>query len=178
MEERGAGAAVLLRYFDRHHPEPEELVDERPGQVCLLIHVADPRPDFGVREFVNAVAKELFVFRERRQGSGGFPRYGHDRNAIIAKNRSSAGSVAQWLVSALRAQRRIDGVLRYPGGVRSFAHAGCSRRERAAGSPIRWDLAVAAVREPCAAASQHCAAADQHSAAAGPLRHSAGATNL
>src|SRR3954464_12950961 len=77
MEERRLGTAVPLRDFDAHHAELEELVEERSRHACVLIHVADARPDLSIGELVNAVTKQLFVVGQRRKGGDRFRGWRH-----------------------------------------------------------------------------------------------------
>jgi len=67
VEERGAGAAERLGDLDRHDTEVEELVDQRARDLGVLVHLADERADFAIREFVDAVAEKRLVLGQRRQ---------------------------------------------------------------------------------------------------------------
>ena len=72
VEERAAGAAEAFRHLDAHHAELEQLLDERRRNLGLLVHLADERADLPVRELVDAVAEQRFVFGQPRQrGHGG-----------------------------------------------------------------------------------------------------------
>ena len=72
MEERAAGAAEALRHLDAHHAELEQLLDQLGRELRVLVHFARERADFPVRELVDAVAKNRFVFGQPRQrGHGG-----------------------------------------------------------------------------------------------------------
>ena len=68
MEEAGAAAAVAVGNLDAHHAEREQLVDQRGRELRVLVHLADQRADFLVRELVHAVAQEPFVLGQSRQG--------------------------------------------------------------------------------------------------------------
>ncbi len=48
----------------------EELVDECLRNFRVLVHPADERPDFAIREFVDAVPKQRFVLAQGGQGRG------------------------------------------------------------------------------------------------------------
>ena len=73
MEEARAAAAERLGDLDAHHAELEQAVDQRARDLRLLVHLADERPYFAVRELVHAVAKQPLVLREDGQRrSGGF----------------------------------------------------------------------------------------------------------
>ena len=78
VEERCAGAALGLGNLDRHDPQVEELVDELAGDVGLVVHLADVRADFAVREFVHTVAKQRFILVDTGQSTREF----HLRHAI------------------------------------------------------------------------------------------------
>ena len=63
--------AAQLGVFDRpvrdKPREAEQLLDEGSRYTAALIHLADEWADFAVRELVNAVAKQPFVFGKARQ---------------------------------------------------------------------------------------------------------------
>ncbi len=67
VEESAAGSAVSLRHFDTHDSELEELVDERPWDSRLFVHLADEGADVCLGEIPDAVAKDALVFSEDRQ---------------------------------------------------------------------------------------------------------------
>ena len=79
-KKRAARAAVRVGNLDAHDAQIEQLVDESPGNLGVLVHLADERADLGVGELPHAVAKEPLVFGQAcqrgRQGFGG--RGGHD----------------------------------------------------------------------------------------------------
>ena len=85
MEEPAAAAAERFGDFDAHDAEIEQLVDQRPRDLRLLVHFADERPHLRVREFADAVAEQPLVFGERgermRSRVGG--QGGHLPNVII-----------------------------------------------------------------------------------------------
>src|SRR6266516_901580 len=66
MEERGAAASVAVWNLDAHHAEAEELVNQRPRNLGVVVHFSHERPDFAIREFVDAGLEQPFVF-----GQGG-----------------------------------------------------------------------------------------------------------
>ncbi len=80
MEEARAGAAVRLGDLDAHDAQAEQVVDEVAGHLRVLVHLPDQRANALIGEFEDAVAKELFVFREdgeRRAADDRFLRHGH-----------------------------------------------------------------------------------------------------
>ena len=70
VKEGRAGAAERLRNLDAHDAEIEQLGDEPVRDPGLLIHFADQRPDFPVRERVDAVAKQRLVLGQVCQAAG------------------------------------------------------------------------------------------------------------
>ena len=92
VEEPAAAAAERFGDFDAHHAEIEQLVDQRPRDLRLLVHFADERPYLRVREFADAVAEQPLVFGERgermRSRVGG--QGGHRPNVIIEVGTPSA----------------------------------------------------------------------------------------
>jgi hypothetical protein len=68
MEEAAAGTAVGLGDFDSHHAEVEELVDERPRDLRMLVHFADERPDLRLGKRPHAVAEDGLVLGQNREG--------------------------------------------------------------------------------------------------------------
>jgi hypothetical protein len=64
VKKGGAGSAVALGYLDAHHTQVEKPAKQVRRDLCVLVHLADERPDFAVGELVNAVAKERFVLAE------------------------------------------------------------------------------------------------------------------
>ena len=56
--------------LDAHDAELEELVDERPRNLRVLVHFPDERPDFGLGKRAHAVAEDRLVFGEHGQGLG------------------------------------------------------------------------------------------------------------
>ena len=67
VEERAAGAAVLLGNLDAHQAELEELVKQVFVEDALFVHLLDQRPDFLVGKLADVVAKHDFVFGEGGQ---------------------------------------------------------------------------------------------------------------
>jgi hypothetical protein len=67
VEEAAAGAAVRFRYFDAHHTELEQFVDEGLGELGMLVHFADERADAGVGELPDTVAEDALVFGQKSQ---------------------------------------------------------------------------------------------------------------
>ena len=78
------GAAVGFGDLDGHHPEVEQLVDERARNLRLLVHFPDERPDPGLGELPDAGPEQPLVLRQNGQGLGVFHRlFGHALNVII-----------------------------------------------------------------------------------------------
>ena len=67
MEEARLAAAVALGNLDAHDTEIEQLVDERPADLRVLVHFAHVWTDFPTGEFVDTVAKQAFVFGQNGQ---------------------------------------------------------------------------------------------------------------
>ena len=61
MKEARAAAAVALGDLDAHDAEIEQLLDEAVRNRRALVHLPDERPDFAVREFVDAVVKQALI---------------------------------------------------------------------------------------------------------------------
>jgi hypothetical protein len=72
VEEGRAGSAVGLGDLDAHRAELEQLVDEVPRNLRVLVHVVHARPDFAVGELVHAVTEEFFVLAKLGQRGQGF----------------------------------------------------------------------------------------------------------
>ena len=49
-------------------PRSNSLVDELRRDLCVLVHLADERPNLAVGELVDAVAEQRFVLAELREG--------------------------------------------------------------------------------------------------------------
>ena len=84
-KKRRAAAAVALRDLDAHDAELEQLVDERARDLRVLVHLAHERPDFAIRELVDAVAEQPFVFGQcgqRREWMSVGVLRGHDRKSL------------------------------------------------------------------------------------------------
>jgi GH43 family beta-xylosidase len=63
VKERRAASAEGVGDFDPHDAEIEQFIDEVARNLGVLVHVPDVRPDLPIREFVNTVPKQGFVFR-------------------------------------------------------------------------------------------------------------------
>ena len=99
MEESPARPAVSFGHLDRHDPEREQLVEERPRDLRVLVHLADERSDPALGKLTHASAQQLLVvgqFGERRRQvvSGGRR---HGPNAII-------GVIGSWRPRRLAAR--------------------------------------------------------------------------
>ena len=66
----GRRAAEGLGDLDAHDAEIEQLVDQRPRDLRLLVHLADERPDLRLGELADAVAEQLLVFGQDRERLG------------------------------------------------------------------------------------------------------------
>ena len=85
MKEARAGAAELLRDFDVHDAQAEQLVDQRYRDPRAFVHLAADRADFAIGELIHAVAEEAFVL-----GQGGQRGLGHGP-AMLTQLRSKIG---------------------------------------------------------------------------------------
>ena len=70
LEKGAASAAVLFGNFNAHQAQLKELLDNLVLEDTLLVHFLDVGPDAFVRELVDRVAKEYFVFGKRNQRGG------------------------------------------------------------------------------------------------------------
>src|SRR5919109_594572 len=63
-----ANASDSLGHLDAHDPQLEALVDERAGDARRLVHLADERTHFRLRELPHHVAKQALVLGQVAQG--------------------------------------------------------------------------------------------------------------
>jgi hypothetical protein len=86
MKEAAARAAVSLGDLDPHDAEVEELVDERPWNLRVLVHFTDEGPDLRVGEGPHAVPENRLVLGENGEGLRVFDNvFAHDGDVIIAQ---------------------------------------------------------------------------------------------
>jgi hypothetical protein len=97
VKEARTAAAVRLGDLDPHDAEIEQLRDQRRRDLGVLVHVADQRSDFAVREFVDAVPEKPFVFGQRgewlREGLGALCCHKSSPDQMLPSDAS--GTVAQ-----------------------------------------------------------------------------------
>jgi hypothetical protein len=67
VEECAPPATLRLVDLDPHHPQVEQLLDEPIGDLGLLVHGPDQRPDFAIRELVDAFFEQPFIVGKGRQ---------------------------------------------------------------------------------------------------------------
>ena len=70
FKKRSSASAVLLGRLDPHQSKLEELIDQAALEHTFLVHLFHVRTQALFGELTNVVAKENFVFRERKQWSG------------------------------------------------------------------------------------------------------------
>ena len=58
----GAAPAEAFGNLDAHDAEREKLVDERAGNLRVLVHLTDELPDLAIGEFIHTVANQTFFF--------------------------------------------------------------------------------------------------------------------
>jgi hypothetical protein len=106
MEEPAPGAAVGLRHFDAHDAQFEELIDERLGELRMLVHFPHERPNASFGELTDAVAEDNLIlgeYCERLSVIRGF--LGHERGLLkITQN------MTEWPMLSSAIGRRLSAV--------------------------------------------------------------------
>src|SRR3954471_24926577 len=67
MKKRRCSAAMGLFYLYAHDAQCEQAFDDTWRNLCVVVHLADERPDFPIRELEDAVAEQRFVWAELRK---------------------------------------------------------------------------------------------------------------